>query len=412
MAVIKSFKGVRPKKGLEEKVAALPYDVMNSDEAREAVKNNPYSFLHVDKAEIDLEENIDTYNEQVYLKAKENLNNMIKENVLKEDTEPSLYIYRLVMNGRKQTGLVCCASIDDYLNNVIKKHEHTREVKENDRIKHVKYCGAQTGPIFLTYKNRKDITNVIEEWTVNNLPDVDFKSDDGIEHIAWKINNEEIISNIVSMFNEVEALYIADGHHRCASAAKVALMKREELKEYSGEEEFNYFLSVIFPDDELYIMDYNRVVADLNGLNKSEFLNRVEENFNVQKVKEIYKPSIKGCFGMCLEGEWYELKAKEGSYDVNDEVKSLDVSILQENLLYPILGIKDPRKDDRIDFVGGIRGLQELVKRVENDMKVAFSLYPTSVEELMEIADKDNVMPPKSTWFEPKLRSGLFIHLI
>ncbi|WP_461205714.1 DUF1015 domain-containing protein [Clostridium sp. DL1XJH146] len=412
MAIIKSFKGVRPKKELAEKVAALPYDVMNSDEAREVVKNNPYSFLHVDKAEIDLDENVNSYDEKVYLKAKENLNNMINKNILKEDTESSLYVYRLVMNGRKQTGLVCCSSVDDYLNNIVKKHEHTREVKENDRIKHVKYCEAQTGPIFLTYRNKANITSIIEEWTVNNAPDVNFKAEDGIEHIAWEINDEKIISSIVSMFNEVDSLYIADGHHRCASAAKVALMRREELKGYTGEEEFNYFLSVIFPDDELYIMDYNRVVSDLNGLSKIEFLSRIEGKFDIQKNSEMYKPSNKGCFGMYLEGEWYKLKAKNGSYDSNDEVASLDVSILQENLLHPILGIEDPRKDDRIDFVGGIRGLEELVKRVEGGMKVAFSMYPTSIKELMDIADKNDVMPPKSTWFEPKLRSGLFIHNI
>lgn len=411
MAIVRPFKAVRPAKDLADKVAALPYDVMNSEEAREMVKDNPYSFLHVDKAEIDLDKNIDAYDKKVYEKAKENLYDMIKNGTLVEDEKPRLYIYRQVMDGRTQTGIVGCTSIDDYMNNIIKKHEHTRADKEQDRINHVDYCNANTGPIFLTYKSQGEIDAIVAKW-VEKEPVYNFISEDGISHIVWIIECEEDINRLTQLFSGVNYLYIADGHHRAASAVKVGQMRRKEFSNFTGEEEFNFFLSVIFPDNDLYVMDYNRVVKDLNGLSTDEYMLKVSEKFEVSKYegKGSYKPSSKHTYGMYLEGQWYELAAKEGTYNPKDPVDRLDVSILQNNLLNPILGIEDPRTDKRIDFIGGIRGLSELERRVEHGMKVAFSMYPTTIQDLMDIADAGKVMPPKSTWFEPKLRSGLFIH--
>ncbi|QAT38842.1 DUF1015 family protein [Clostridium sp. JN-9] len=411
MAILRAFKAVRPTKQLAKNVAALPYDVMNSDEAREMVKDNPYSFLHVDKAEIDLDRNIDIYDNLVYEKARENLNNMIKDGILIEDKKPYLYIYRLIMNGRCQTGIVGCTSIDDYINNVIKKHEHTREEKEQDRIRHVDYCNSNTGPIFLTYRNSSNIDNIINEWTKKD-PEYNFKAEDGVQHIVWVINDNKIIDELVEGFRQINALYIADGHHRAASAVKVGLKRRKENPAYKGSEEFNFFLSVIFPEGDLSIMDYNRVVKDLNGLTSEEFMLKVSEKFEISLFEgsKPYKPSSKHTYGMYLDGKWYVLTAKDGTYDSLDPVHRLDVSILQENLLMPILGINDPRTDKRIDFIGGIRGLEELERRVKSGMRAAFSMYPTTIDDLMDIADAGKVMPPKSTWFEPKLRSGLFIH--
>lgn len=411
MAVVKAFKGIRPRKDLAKDVAALPYDVMNSSEAREMVKDKPYSFLHVDKAEVDLEEGINIYQDIVYEKARENLDKMISQGILIQDEKRKLYIYRLIMKGRTQTGIVGVTSIDDYINNKIKKHEHTREEKEKDRINHVDYCNANTGPIFLTYRNDKKIDDIVRNITYNQ-PEYSFVSEDGVAHLAWVIEDDCTIEEITGLFNSIDYLYIADGHHRAASAVKVGLKRREEKKDYDGEEEFNYFLSVMFPKDDLYIMDYNRVVKDLNGLNENDFIEKVKESFSVEKLNKDsnFKPEEKYTFGMYLEGNWYKLKALEGTFDEKDEVESLDVSILQNNLLAPILGIGDPRVDKRIDFIGGIRGIEELEKRTKEDMKVAFSMFPTSIEDLMKIADASKVMPPKSTWFEPKLRSGLFIH--
>lgn len=411
MAVVKPFRAVRPSRELADKVAALPYDVMNSDEAREMVKDNPYSFLHVDKAEIDLDKNIDLYDKKVYGKARENLYKMIDDGILIEDDKPLLYIYRQVMNGRSQTGLVGCTSIDDYMNNIIKKHEHTRADKEQDRINHVDYCDANTGPIFLTYKAQDEIDDIVLKWTEKE-PVYNFVTEDGISHIVWVIECDKDINKLTSLFKNVEYLYIADGHHRAASAVKVGQMRRNQYPNYTGEEEFNSFLSVIFPDKDLYIMDYNRVVKDLNGLTSEEYMLKVAENFeiSVYQGEGPYKPACKHTYGMFIDGKWYELTAKAGTYDPADPVDRLDVSILQKNLLGPILGINDPRTDKRIDFVGGIRGLGELERRVEHGMKVAFSMYPTTIQDLMDIADAGKVMPPKSTWFEPKLRSGLFVH--
>ncbi|MBU5228371.1 DUF1015 family protein [Clostridium senegalense] len=411
MAIVRSFKAIRPRKDLVDKVAALPYDVMNTQEAREMVKSNPYSFLHVDKAQIDLDPSTNQYDKVVYEKARDNLYGMIDKKIYIQDSEKSMYIYRQVMDGREQTGIVACTSIDDYMNDIIKKHEHTRAEKEQDRINHVDYCNANTGPIFLTYKNVKEIDEIVENWTKKEA-EYNFVSEDGISHIVWLIDDKNIVEKLEDLFKDVKYLYIADGHHRAASAVKVGQLRRKENPNYNGNEEFNFFLSVIFPSEDLYIMDYNRVVKDLNGNSKDEFLNKVSEKFEIKPcdICEPYKPSEKCTFGMYLDKKWYKLTAKKGTYDENDPVDSLDVSILQNNLLRPILAIEDPRTSDRIDFVGGIRGLKELEKRVEEGMVVAFSMYPTSIMELMDIADAGRVMPPKSTWFEPKLRSGIFVH--
>ncbi|MBS5308148.1 DUF1015 family protein [Clostridium tertium] len=409
MAVIRPFKGIRPIKELANKIAALPYDVMDSDEAREMVKGNPYSFLHVDKAEIDLPNDIDAYDERVYEKAKENLDKMIEKGYYIEDEKPKFYIYRQVMKGRSQVGLVGCASIDDYTNNIIKKHELTREDKEIDRINHVYKCEAHTGPIFLTYRANKNISNIINEW-MKKEPVYDFKSEDGVSHTVWIIDDEGTVNKVSELFKSVEYLYIADGHHRSASAVKVGHIKRAENEDYTGDEEFNYFLSISYPDSELEVLDYNRTVKDLNGLSKEEFLNKVSENFIVTKSNEQVKPKEKHTFGMYLEKQWYLLEARNGIFNPDDPVDQLDVSILQNNLLKPILGIDDPRKSKRIKFVGGIRGLKELERRADTDMKVSFSMYATTTDDIMDIADSGRIMPPKSTWFEPKPRSGLFIH--
>jgi uncharacterized protein (DUF1015 family) len=409
MAIIRPFNGIRPIKELADKIAALPYDVMDSDEAREMVKSNPYSFLHVDKAEIDLPNDIDPYDDRVYDKAKENLDNMIKNRFYIEDEKPNYYIYRQIMKGRSQVGLVGCASIDDYTNNIIKKHELTREDKEIDRINHVYKCEAHTGPIFLTYRENKDISNIINEW-IRREPIYDFKSEDGVSHTLWIVDDESTVIKINELFKSVEYLYIADGHHRSASAVKVGHIKRAEKEDYTGEEEFNYFLSISYPDSELEVLDYNRTVKDLNGLSREEFLNKVSEIFVVTESNEPVKPKEKHTFGMYLEKQWYLLEAKEGIFNPEDPVDQLDVSILQNNLLRPILGIDDPRKSKRIKFIGGIRGLKELERRADTDMKVSFSMYATTTDDIMDIADSGKIMPPKSTWFEPKPRSGLLIH--
>ncbi len=411
MAVVRPFKAVRPRPDLADRVAALPYDVMNSDEARQMVVGNPYSFLHIDKAEIDLDPGIDLYDPQVYQKARENMQQMINEGVLQEENEPCLYIYRQIMNGRSQTGIVACCSIDEYLDNKIKKHELTRADKEQDRINHVNICDANTGPIFLTYRKRTGINQIVTECSQKS-PVYDFQSEDGIQHIVWVIDDQASLKKLAEQFEQVDNLYIADGHHRCKSGVTVGQMRRQENPGFNGEEEFNFFLAVIFPDEDLYIMDYNRVVKDLNGFSQEQFLQEIAAKFIVRPVEAVgpYKPQEKHKFGMYLDGQWYELEARPDSFNANDPVARLDVSIMQNNLLQPILGIEDPRTDKRIDFVGGIRGLGELERRVNEGMQVAFSMYPTTIQDLMDIADANELMPPKSTWFEPKLRSGLFIH--
>jgi uncharacterized protein (DUF1015 family) len=405
---------VRPTVEKAHLIAALPYDVMNSNEAREMVKGNPYSFLHVDKSEIDLPIGTDLYDESVYQKAKENLYGLIKDGHLIQEDKPCLYLYQQVMDGRSQTGLVCCASVEEYEKDLIKKHEHTRAAKEADRIKHVDTTNAQTGPIFLTYRCVKEIENKMNE-LIKNKPMYDFVAEDDVRHVAWKIDNNDDIEFFVNSFANVSALYIADGHHRNASAVRVGQNRRAANPNHTGNEEYNYFLAVIFPDTQLAIMDYNRVLKDFNGLTKEEYLSKVSEKFDIEEIADgsRYKPEKLHTFGMyppCKK--WHKLTAKAGTYPEKDPVDSLDVSILQKNLLEPIFGIKDPRTDNRIDFVGGIRGLKELERRVNEGEACAFSMYPTSIEQLMNIADAGEVMPPKSTWFEPKLRSGLFIHLL
>lgn len=411
MAVFKAFKAIRPTEELSDKVAALPYDVMNSEEAREMVKDNPYSFLHVDKAEIDLDKDTYIYDEKVYLKARENLDKLVSDGICIQDEKPCFYIYRQIMDGRVQTGLVGCASIDDYLNNVIKKHEFTRADKEQDRINHVDYCDANTGPIFLAYRQNDTISSIISDWQSNHKSVYDFTAD-GVSNTVWVIDCEETTAKLAAEFDKVANLYIADGHHRCASAVKVGQKRREQNPSFDGTEEFNFFLAVAFPENELAIMDYNRVLKDTNGLDDEAFFAKLSEKFTVEITKkdEPYKPEAKHTFGMYFGKKWYKLTAKEGTFDEADPVGRLDVSILQSNCITPVFGITDPRTDKRIDFVGGIRGLAELERRCETDMKVAFSMFPTSLDDLMAIADAGKVMPPKSTWFEPKLLSGLFIH--
>lgn len=413
MAIFKPFRAVRPAAAFADKVAALPYDVMNSDEARKMAFGNPYSFLHVDKAEIDLPKSVDIYDEKVYLKAKENLGKLISADVLQADEKPCLYIYQQVFEGRTQTGLVGCASVDDYLQSVIKKHEFTRADKEADRIRHVDTLDANTGPIFLTYRGQAEITSLLEQWKAAHTAVYDFTSGE-VRQTVWVMDDDAVIAQLTTLFGEIPALYIADGHHRAASAVKVAQKRRAEHPDYDGSEEFNFFLSVLFPAEELAIMDYNRLILDLNGYSAEKFLERIAADFTVEKAPTApYRPTQNHTFGLYLDKMWYRLAVKPDSVDESDPVKRLDVSILQEKLIAPVLGIDDPRTDKRIDFVGGIRGLSELERRVDSgEAKAAFSMFPTSTEELMSIADAGQVMPPKSTWFEPKLLSGLFIHFL
>lgn len=410
MAEIRAFRGIRPAAGKEADIAALPYDVYNREEARKAVEGKPLTFLRIDRAETQLSEETDIYAPEVYQKAKELLWGMVENGDFVQDDKPCYYLYELTMNGRSQTGIVACASIDDYLNGMIKKHENTRREKEEDRVRHVDICDAQTGPIFLAYRNQESLKKIVAD-VKTGAALFDFTSEDGIRHRGWKIADTEKISAIYEAFHQMNALYIADGHHRAASAVRVGVKRREEHPGYTGEEEFNYFLSVIFPDDELMIMDYNRVVRELNGLTPEEFLSGIKKVFDVEKLDKAEHPKRKGQVTLFLEDKWYLLTLKP-EYGNCDPVEGLDVSILQKQILEPVLGIQDPKTDKRIDFVGGIRGLSELERRVHTDMKVAFAMYPTSIGELFAVADAGLLMPPKSTWFEPKLRSGLFIHAL
>ena len=409
MAVVKPFICIRPAKENAAKVAALPYDVYNRKEACAVVAGNPISFLNIDRAETQFSDDVDTYADCVYEKARELLDTQIAEGVYVTDAGDHYYLYELTMDGRSQTGIVACSSIDDYVNGVVKKHENTREDKEIDRIRHVDTVNAQTGPIFLAYRQNETLKAIVAEEKAKPAL-YDFVSDDGIHHRVWKIDDPAQTEAIEAAFAAIPATYIADGHHRAASAVKVGLKRRAENPGYTGEEPFNYFLSVLFPDEELMILPYNRVVKDLNGLSREQFFEAVKEKFELEEIgKEPYAPAEKGTFGMYLDNTWYALKVLP-QYKSADPVKGLDVSILQDQLLGPVLGIGDPRTDKRIDFIGGIRGLKELERRVSEDMEIAFSMYPTSIEELLAVADAGLLMPPKSTWFEPKLRSGLFIH--
>lgn len=411
MAIIRPFKAYRPIKEHVKDIAALPYDVMSSKEARGMVKNNKYSFLHVDRAEVNLDESVGEYDKVVYDTAKKVLENMIEEGLYIQEKAPAIYIYQQIMDGRGQKGIVCCTSVDDYINNIIKKHERTRLLKEIDRVNHVDICNANTGPIFLTYRNNNEISSIVEEWTKKE-PVYDFISEDGNGHRVWIIDDNIVIEKLVKLFKSIKYLYIADGHHRSASAVKVALKRRKQLGKYTGNEEFNYFLSIIYPDTELKVFDYNRTVKDLNGLSEEEFFSKVEESFYLFKSEsnKPVSPKNKHEFGMYMNKQWFILRAKDGSFDESNPIDSLDVSILQNNLLNPILGISDPTKSERIEFIGGIRGLKELENRADNDMKVSFSMYATTIDDIMNVADSGKTMPPKSTWFEPKPRSGIFIH--
>ena len=406
MAIIKPFRALRPHNEYAAQVASRPYDVLNSEEARKEANDNLLSFLHVTKSEIDLPADIDTHSEQVYHKAKENLERLIQKKVLFQDEKPCYYIYELAWKGRTQTGLVCVSSVEDYFNDVIKKHEFTRPEKEKDRIDHMQTIRAQTGNVFLACKDLKELNDVFDKWKDQNPAEYFFTANDGVTHTVWVVNSVATIDIITNLFKErIPFTYIADGHHRAASAAKVS----QQLKD---SEDARYFLTTIFPANQLAILDYNRLVKDLNGLTDEEFLQKVADQFSVKKATEAYSPKELHQFGMYLGKQWYQLTAREGTFNT-DPIGILDVTILQDNLLDKLLAIKDPRTDNRVDFVGGIRGLAELEKRVDSgEMKVAFSLHPVSMQQLFDIADSGNVMPPKSTWFEPKLRDGLLTHLI
>ena len=407
MITIAPFKALRPSAELAKQVASRPYDVLNSKEAKEEAQGNNVSFLHITKSEIDLPDTIHIHAQEVYDKAKENLDAFISRKILFRESKACYYIYELVMAGKSQTGLVCGSSVDDYENDLIKKHEFTRPEKEQDRINHIKTTGAQTGNVFLAYRNVNEIDNIIDTWKQRS-PVYNFTADDGIQHSVWIVNDDETIEQITNLFKEkVPCTYIADGHHRAASAAKVRAAIGTAATEGA-----DIFLTTLFPSNQLHIMDYNRVVTDLNGLPDEEYLTAVKNNFSVEKATKAFSPAQLHEFGMYLNKQWYRLTAKENSYS-NDPIGVLDISILQNNLLDPVLNIKDQRTDKRIDFIGGIRGLNELEKRVNSgEMAVAFSIYPVSIQQLFDIADSGQVMPPKSTWFEPKLRDGLLTHLI
>lgn len=410
MAIIKPFKAVRPANEYVKMVAELPYDVMNREEAKKIAKGNKYSYLHIDRAEIDLDDKINEHDEQVYVKAKENLDKFKKENIFVKDKEDAIYIYREIVNDRAQIGIVACVAVDDNLNGVVKKHEYTKPDKELDRTNHIKYCNANTGTVLLTYKNNEEIDKIMDYYVYFMNPIYDFKTDDNVTHTVWKVEKERDINDLINEFKKVGNLYIADGHHRCAAAENIALEERRKNPNYTGEEEFNYYIAMISPDTNLKVMDYNRVVKDLNNLTEEEFLNKIKEKFILREVKENYKPDKKGHMGMFLNDKWYEIEFGKEYLDKKDVVETLDISILQQYILDEILGIKNPRTDKRIDFIGGIRGAKEIERRVKEDMKVGFLMYPTHIDELISVADANEIMPAKSTWFEPKVRCGLFLH--
>jgi len=409
MATFRPFRAIRPTKEHAAAVAALPYDTMSSAEARVRAAGNPHSFLHIDMAEIDLPEDTNQYDDIVYDTAAANLQRFITEGTFKQDDSPQYYIYRQTWRGRTQTGLVGCACIDDYQNNIIKKHELTVQTKQEDRIRHVTACNANTGPIFLAYRDQKGIAKLLDNWCDSHPAEYDFMQAD-VRHECWAIDCLALTTQLQAAFAATPALYIADGHHRSASAVHVGLARRAAARCYTGQEEFNFFLAVCFPHEQLEILDYNRVVKDLNGHSTEEFLALVDENFSVVPMPEQYKPHKPHRFGMYLDGQWYKLRPHAGTYDERSPVGRLDVEILQRNLLEPLLNIDDPRRNKRIAFIGGIRGMDELERRCTQDMHVAFALYAPSLDDLFAIADSGNIMPPKSTWFEPKLLSGLFIH--
>ncbi len=412
MAFIKPFKALRPGKELAERVASLPYDVMSDTEARDMAKGNPYSFLHISRPEIDLPSGIDLYSEPVYAKGRENLERFIREGTLVQDRSDCYYVYRQKMGSITQTGLVLCAGVDDYQSGVIKKHEHTRADKEEDRVRHIDYLDANDEPVFYTYRQVPAISALIDDIAKGEAT-YHFTTDDGVTHILWVVDDRAMIDRLTALFAVIPTLYVADGHHRSAAASRVREMRKIGNPDHTGREEYNFFLTVIFPDNEMNIMPYNRAVKDLNRLSIAEFMTRVGEKFQISPVAAPFEPTERHQFCMFLAGKCYELLAKEGSFNESDAVARLDVSLLQHHILSPILGVRNPRTDQRIHFVGGIRGIAELERLVNSgEYEVAFALHPTSMDELMELADADKIMPPKSTWFEPKLRSGLFVHLL
>jgi len=414
MAILKAFKGWRPPAAIAKQLASRPYDVLDSTEARYEAEGNPYSLLHIIKPEIDLDPKINLYSQQVYDKARENFDQFRKNGWLVQDQEDCLYIYAQTMNGKTQYGIVGCAGVEDYLNNVIKKHELTRPDKEEDRMKHVRVTDANMEPVFFSYPANRRIDEIVSCTVKQDIPEYDFTADDGFGHHFWVIRDKKIIKEIIDIFDGFQATYVADGHHRTAAAALVGNEKKSQNPNHRGDEEYNYFLAVHFPDNQLTIIDYNRVIKDLNGLSKEEFLQKISKGFVVEpKGKQPYKPERLHNFGMYLEGQWYSLTANEGTFDDHDPIGVLDVTILTRHILEPVLDIMDQRRSKRIDFVGGIRGLEELSKRVDSgEMAVAFALYPVSMKQLIDIADSGNIMPPKTTWFEPKLRSGLVVHTL
>jgi len=412
MTLIRPFAGLRPKQEHAADVVAPPYDVLNTEEARARADGRPYSFLHISKPEIDLPVGTDPFSAEVYAKGAENLQQQLEKGILQQDTQACYYLYRLIMGKHSQTGLVAVASVPDYDSNRIRKHEFTRPDKEDDRVRQVDALNAQTGPVFLTYRHDDRIDELVKQ-VCTGTAEYDLTADDGVQHTLWAVKDQALIDEITQGFDAMPCLYIADGHHRSAAASRVAAMRKENNPSHTGEEAYNYFLAVIFPDNQMKILDYNRVIKDLNGLGKDAFLQAVTNNFDVKQQDSAVKPGKAGEFGMYLDGQWYRLNIKDELIPKNDPVKRLDVSLLQNNLIEPVLGIADPRRDKRIDFVGGIRGLQELEKRVNSgEMAVAFALFATSLDDLMSVADANEVMPPKSTWFEPKLADGLVSHVL
>jgi len=412
MTLIRAFTGLRPVSGRAGDVAAPPYDVLNSAEARKRVEGRQWSFLHISKPEIDLAEGTDPYTDQVYAKGAENLQKMLDAHILVRDEKPSYYFYRIIMGEHVQTGLVAAASVADYDTNRIRKHEFTRPDKEDDRVRNIDALNTQTGPVFLTYRH-SDVVDAIAATVISSKPDVDITADDGVQHTLWPVSDEKTVQELTNIFDAMDCLYIADGHHRSASASRIAAKRKFGNTQHTGDESYNYFLSVIFPDNQMMILDYNRVIADLNGFDVTTLIDKVSESFTISKNETAFKPSTNGQFGMYVAGQWYKLEINSSIIPVNDPVASLDVSLLADNLIEPLLGISDQRRDKRIDFVGGIRGLRELEKRVDSgEMAIAFSFFATSIEQLMDVADSGNVMPPKSTWFEPKLADGLVSHVL
>ena len=412
MAIIKPFRALRPPVALAERVAALPYDVMSTEEAKRMAADNPYSFLHISRPEIDLPADIDVHSEPVYQKGSENLAGFLSDGVLIQDNADSYYVYRQIMGSVVQTGLVVCSGVDDYQQGIIKKHELTRADKEEDRVRHIDVLDANDEPVFYTYRQDPAIDAMLKSVTADR-PEYDFTTDDDVSHTLWVVSDSALIDSFTRAFAAIPTLYVADGHHRSAAASRVRDIRRSANPHHAGTEEYNYFLTVIFPDNELNIMPYNRAVKDLNGHTVAEFMALVSRNFEITPLNGRPEIGERHKFGMYLAGRWYELSAREESFDPADPVGCLDVSILQNNLLSPVLGIRNPRTDQRIHFVGGIRGDGELERLVESsEYEVAFSLFHTTIDELMALADADKIMPPKSTWFEPKLRSGLFLHLL